>query len=284
VIDLFGLAPKTLPLSPHERKVTRPNGIVEEGLMEHLFSVHAPAEKFCVEFGAGDGENFSLARNLIERHGFGALVIEGDETMAETLIGRYRSNPRVRALRAFVSRENIVSLFRQANVPARMALLSIDIDGNDYYLWEAIASEYRSDFVCIEYNASFAPGREFVISYDAGFRWSGDDYFGASFSSLVRLGETLGYRLIHCSSGGDNLIFASADIAEKFSSSRMAPEALYQLPQYGRFGRAPNGKGHPASERTTSKRERLWYRARYYLMSLPRKALSATHDLKGHRK
>ena len=283
MIDFLGLAPKTLPLSSYERKITGPTGIVEEGLVEHLFAVHAPAERFCVEFGAGDGTNFSLARNLIERHDFGALVIEGDEAMANALIARYRSNPRVTALRAFVSRENILSLFRQAGVPRRMALLSIDIDGNDYYLWETIAGEYRTDFVCIEYNPSFAPGQEFVISYDEGFRWSGDDYYGASFSSLVRLGETLGYRLIHCSSGGDNLIFASADIAAKFPSSRMPPEALYQLPQYGKFGRAPNGKGHPASVRTATKAERLWYRTRYYLMALPRKLLSDANEFKAHR-
>jgi hypothetical protein len=281
VFDFLDLGPKHLPLSDYERKITQPNGIVEEGLMEHLFSVHAPAEQFCVEFGAGDGESFSLARNLIERHGFAALVIEGDDAMADALVNRYRLNPRVVARRAFVSRENIISLFREAKVPARIALLSIDVDGNDYYLWETIAREYRADYVCIEYNGGFAPGEEFVIAYDPSFRWSGDDYFGASFSSLVRLGETLGYRLIHCSSGGDNLIFASADIARKFPSSRMAPDALYQLPQYGRFGRARNGKGHPASERTATRAERGWYGARYYLMSLPRKLLSATRDLKG---
>jgi hypothetical protein len=274
MFDLSSLAPKTLPLSPYERKIT-PNGIVEEGLMEHLFSVHAPSEKFCVEFGAGDGANHSLARNLIERHDFAALLIEGDENLGSAMIARYRANPRVTALRTFVSRENIVSLFRQANAPKRIALLCIDTDGNDYYFWETIASEYRADFVCIEYNPSFPPGQEFIISYDANFRWSGDDYYGASFTSLVRLGETLGYRLIHCSSGGDNLIFASADIAGKFASAGMPPEAFYQLPQYGKFGRAPNGKGHRVSKRTATAAERLWYRARYYLMALPRKLPSA---------
>lgn len=280
----MGLAPKNLPLSSYERKLTRPNGNAEEGLLEHLFSVHAPAEKFSVEFGAGDGTNHSLARNLIERHDFGALLIEADEKLADALMAKYRSNPRVKPVRSFITRDNIIGLFRQAAVPQRMALLCIDIDGNDYYVWEAIASEYRADFVCIEYNASFAPGEDFVIAYDEGFSWAGDDYYGASFSSLLRLGEKLGYRLIHCTSAGENMIFASEDIAGKFPSAPMAPESLYQLPQYGRYGRAPNGKGHRASHRTTTKGERLWYRARYHLMSLPRKLLSTTHDLKGHRK
>ena len=278
------IAPKQLPLSVYERKITPTNGIVEEGLLEHIFSVIQPKNKFCVEFGAGDGTNYSFTRNLIEQHGYSALLIEADEKLSTALTEKYASLPKVKTIRSFLSRENIVSLFQSAEVPAEPALICIDIDGNDYYMWQALSEYYRPDVLCIEFNSSFGPDREFVIPYREDFSWNGDDFFGASMKTMVDLGSKLGYALIHSTSAGDNLIFVRNDHAHLFSNPKLSAREMYQLPQYGKNGRALNGKGHPASPHTTSLMERLWYRMRYQLMAIPRKVVYAKLDPKGHRK
>jgi hypothetical protein len=279
---LSRIAPKPLPLSPFERKLTA-NGLVEEGLFVHLLGLIEPKNRFCVEIGAGDGTNHSLTANLIAAHGYRALLLEADDRSAERLIAKYRGTSNV-AKRCFVSPDNIVSVFREAGVPAEPALVCIDIDGNDYYVWQALAPHYRPDLVCIEYNPSFGPDREFVIPYKDDFVWSGDDFYGASFATLVGLGDRLGYQLIHCTAAGDNLVFARRELASRFPGASLPAREMYQIPQYGRNGRAPNGKGHPASTRTSTALERLWFRLRYGLMAIPRKVVYARHDPKGHRK
>ena len=272
------MAPKNLPLSRFEKKVTEINGVVEEGLFEHVFATLGPSgpePRFCVEIGAGDGTNHSFSRNLIERHGFSGLLLEADEDRSRALLEKFDGHPAVRAKRAFVSLGNILPMFEAAGVPSEFALLCIDIDGNDAHVWEAVGARYRPELVCVEYNASFGPRQEFTIPYREDFCWQGDDYFGASFATLVRLGQRLGYRLLHCTSNGDNLLFIRGDLAPRFALADPAdPEAYFQLPQYGRNGRAPNGKGHPAAPQTPTPMERIWFKARYRLLAIPRKIVN----------
>jgi hypothetical protein len=118
----------------------------------------------------------------------------------------------------------------------------------------------------IEYNASYGSEKEFVIPYNPSFMWAGDDYFGGSFSSMVKLGEKKGYVLIHCLGGGDNLVFIKKEFSLLFTVPQKASE-LYQLPQYGKNGRAINGKGHPVSKVNSSWVYRLFCKVRYAVMT-----------------
>ncbi len=262
--------PRKLPLSHLEKKITRPNGIVEEGLIAGITAIAGTGPRFVVEFGAGDGHNHSFARNLVENHGYGALLIEGDPVLAGKLNGKYAGNSQVATLESFVTKENIESLFRAHGVPPEPDVLVIDIDGNDYHLWEAIRS-FRPNVVCIEFNPSFPPPELFILPYQEDFGWAGDDYYGASMQALVDLGKTKGYELIHCTSGGDNLFFVKKELFPMFGIGNNSPAAMYQLPRYGRFGRAANGKGHPTSARNSSLRQRLKNKTRYYFLSVFRK-------------
>jgi hypothetical protein len=255
-------------LSQFERKITSVNGVVEEGVLKRIFEVVPVKNKFCIEFGAGDGVNFSFTRNLIENFGWKALLIEGDKVLGEELIKRHEGSTNVTTLNEFVTSSNIEKIFKKVNVPEEPGLLVIDIDGNDYYVWDSIRS-YFPAVVCIEYNASFKPPVEFVIDHTPSFIWGGDDYYGASFSSMVKLAASKGYSLVHCSSGGDNLFFCRKEYYGLFDVTA-GPNDLYQLPQYGKFGRALNGKGHPASSRNTDYFKKLFYKLRYYLLAIPR--------------
>lgn len=264
------LAPKTLPLSRYEYRM-RPGGVIEEGLMEHLLRVVPPTTRYCIEFGARDGTR-AHTRHLVDNHGFAALYIEGDPAAAARLAANFAARPEVTAIGSFVTPANIETLFAQAGVPPAPYLLVIDIDGNDYHVWQAIA-HYRPCFVCIEFNASYGPESDFVIDCAEDFLWQGDDYFGAAISPLVALGQQKGYELIHCTSGGDNLFFAARELFPRFAIADNSPQAMYQLPQYGRNGRAPNGKGHPASPRTSTPWQRLVWRLRYRLLAPLRKLI-----------
>ncbi len=263
--------PKNLPLSRYEYGIRKANGPIEEGLYLHLLSMVAPKTRYCIEFGARDGTT-AHTRELVENHGFSALYIEGDPEAAERLNSNFGDYPGVTAIQSFITAENIESLFEQAGVPQHPYLLTIDIDGNDYYVWKAI-THYNPIFVCVEFNASYGPDSYFVIDYDPGFMWQKDDYFGAAIRPFVQLANDKGYELIHVTSGGDNLLFVAREYFSLFQIGDNSPERMYQLPQYGRNGRAPNGKGHAASPRNTSLATRIFYSFRYRLLSPMRRVV-----------
>ncbi len=261
---LASLQPKMLPLTPYEYEISEPYGEVDEGVIERILEIIGAENRYCIEFGAGDGWRHLVVRNLIERHGFGALLIEGEPDHARRSRQNHAARENVQTVEAYVSPENIDAIIRASDCPPRPDIMVIDIDGNDYHVWRAIAS-VRPRIVCIEFNASYPPPRRFVVDYDADLRWAGDDFHSASIQSLVDLGREKGYELIHCTAGGVNLYFADAPLYDRFGLTDNSPAAIYQLPLVGKYGRSINGKGHPASRRNTTASRRLWYRLRYYL-------------------
>ena len=261
---LSKLKPKVLPLSKYERKITQPFGIVEEGVIEEIFNRIKPQNKFCIEFGAGDGFNFSFTRNLIEKHGWNALLIEADDKLFENLINYYSKNKKVKTVKSMVTKENITAIFKNADVPNTPDFMLIDIDGNDYHLWKAIVS-YSPKVVMIEYNASYGYINDFIMPYNPNHVWTGDDYCGASFNAMVKLGEEKGYVLVHTLDGGDNLVFVKKEFSNLFELPQKA-SAFYQIPQYGKNGRAINGKGHSVSKINTSLFYRFFCKTRYAFM------------------
>jgi len=107
-----------------------------------------------------------------------------------------------------VTAENINDLLQKYEVPVSFDLLSIDLDGNDYWVWRAVRRRPR--VVVIEYNAHIGPADSRVIAYDPAFRWAGTDYFGASLRALRDLGQQKGYALVYCESTGTNAFFVAA--------------------------------------------------------------------------
>lgn len=264
------LKPKILPLSRFEKKISPGNSNIEEGLFTKIFEILPAQNHFVVEMGAGDGLNFSLSKNLIKNFGWKALLIEGDPHLGKLLNNRYKKNLEVQTEAKFVTAENIESLFQKNNVPQNLDLLCIDVDGNDYYIWRAL-NQFKPLILCIEYNASIKPGLEFSIDYDPEFLWRGDDYYGASITTFIRLGREKGYELLHCTSRGENLLFVKKEFFELFKIQDNSDESFYQLPQYGKYGRAHNGKGHRLSPKNTKFYQRWIRRVYYYLSALPRK-------------
>ena len=218
----------------------------EDGVIQALLK-HIPVRhQYVVEFGAYDGEYMSNSRHLIKDHGWRACLIEPDPRFFKTLQQRYHDNPRVTLLNEFIYKENINALFKRAGVPQDFEVLSIDVDGPDYYLWQAL-TDFEPKIVLVESNPSIPPGESYVVAEEDAFRLSGTAKEGASLQSLYELGLQKGYHLIYIELSGANLFFVHDSCLEYFDIKDIEPAMLYQPPQFGALagGKAPNGRGYP---------------------------------------
>ncbi|HWC81829.1 MAG TPA: hypothetical protein VG756_17915 [Pseudonocardiaceae bacterium] len=224
-----------LALTGYEFQLCSQNG--EDGVLaEILRRVGAPSRWF-VEFGVESGREGNCVA-LADIAGWHGLFMEADGAHNHLLHQKYQWNQRVRTLHAMVTPDRVESLFAQAGVPAEPDVVSIDIDGGDYWVWQALEN-YRPRVLVIEYNAGLDPESR-LVQPETTPPWSGTGFFGASLGALVALGERKGYRLVHCELAGANSFFARADLAENF----LAPQEIQR--------RGPNyfltAHGHPADE------------------------------------
>jgi hypothetical protein len=201
--------------TPHEAEFRVFSQWGEDGIIQFL-SRHIPIEnKTFVEFGVQDYLE-SNTRFLVVKDNWSGLVIDGS---AEN-IGKIRRSEiywrhHIRAERAFITRENINDIIGSAGISGDIGLLSIDIDGNDYWVWQAI-DVVKPRIVVTEYNSRFGADRAVSVPYDPQFVRSRAHYsmiyYGASLAALARLGETKGYALVGCNSAGNNAFFVRKDI------------------------------------------------------------------------
>ena len=126
-----------------------------------------------------------------------------------------------------VTKENIDSILRD-RVPDEFDLLLIDIDGNDYWVWEAI--QQRPSAVIVEYNALAPEG--WIIPYDPDHYYDGSDWFGASLLAFARLAQTRGLVLVECDGQGANALFLRLDLATRFKWMPLSPVPSHS-PKWG---------------------------------------------------
>lgn len=113
-------------------------------------------------------------------------------------------------------------------------LLSIDIDGNDYHIWEAV-SAVQPRVVIIEYNAKFPPECDWVMPYDAGYVWDSSDRQGATLKAMERLGRKKGYQLVGTNMTGANAFFVQNTLTENKFPTPATAENLYNPPRWERL-------------------------------------------------
>lgn len=218
----------------------------EEAVLLRVFERIEPVSRSCVEFGAGDGLRNSNTALLLREHGFSGVLIEGSDYRFGRLQEHWGQAEQVRIVKAVVQPDDVEAIFAAAGVPEDLDLLSIDIDGNDYWVWRAI-ERYRPRVVVIEYNPYYEPPRRWVMKYAAEHVWDGSTYYGASLESLCALGKTKGYELIGCDHNGNNAFFVQRALFDRFGIEDNSPQTLYRPAMYKvRFiGNNTFVTGHP---------------------------------------
>lgn len=217
-------------LNRFERKVFSQFG--EDGIIAEIFRRLGTTSKFFVEFGVES--NVECCSALLLLSGWSGLWIEPDSTCFQAIQTGFQpliESRRLRVLDSLVTAENIENLLGSVSTPTAPDLLVIDIDGNDYWVWNAITS-YAPRVVVMEYNATFPPPVDWVIAYDPAAQWDGTIMFGASLTALERLGRKKGYSLVGCALGGSNAFFVRNDLMKEHFEAPFTAENYYEPPRY----------------------------------------------------
>lgn len=201
---------------PKEKKYSQYG---EEHILEFIFKNIGETNKMFVEFGAGDACHLSNTLYFKEK-GWTGLWMEGSP----------QSNPDIH--QEFVTKHNIVALFQKYKVPAWFDLLSIDIDGNDYWVLDSILTCYMPRVVVAEFNCCIPADQALTINYDPEFKWNGDNYFGMSLAAGKRLAEKHGYSLIFQNDGVNFYL-----VRNELLNGVEIPEVKYE--QYFAFPQSP---------------------------------------------
>jgi glycosyltransferase involved in cell wall biosynthesis len=197
------------PLTPYELRVFSQNG--EDGVLAEILARVGTGERFFVEFGVESGREGNCVA-LADVFGWRGVFLDCDEVFFPELERKYRANEAVVTRQAMVTPENAEQLFAECGVPSAPDVLSIDVDGGDYWIWEAIEA-YQPRVLVVEYNSALDPGRCLVQPREHDGGWDGTDCFGASLGAMRSLGERKGYRLVHAELSGVNAFFVRADLA-----------------------------------------------------------------------
>jgi hypothetical protein len=187
----------------------------EDGILQYLTSVLEIPNKTFIEFGVEDFFE-SNCRFLLVKDNWRGFVLDSSPEHINRLRSSYFFwKYDLRAESTFITRENINELLAQSCFDQDLGILSIDIDGNDYHVLEAIAG-FRPRILVCEYNAVFGPERRIVVPYDPRFSrgtvHSSNLYYGASLGALVFLTRRLGYSLVGTNSAGNNGFFVRNDL------------------------------------------------------------------------
>lgn len=210
VLRHVALDPGTLPyperLIAQRFRISSQNQ--EDGITSALLREAGIVHRTFVEIGSGlsGGNSAFLAREW----GWTGLMVDGNARMTQVA----RRFPGVTAVSAWVTRENINELITQHGFAGDVDVLSLDLDGNDYWVWEAIAA-CSPRIAILEYNSIYGGERAVTVPYNPHFDRHAHHtmYHGASLTALARLSARKGYRLVAVEPTGVNAFFLRTDVA-----------------------------------------------------------------------
>ena len=187
----------------------------EDGIIQYLSKVVELRHKTFIEFGV---ESFMEAncRFLLMKDNWSGYVIDGSSSNIAKLKNSYFYwKYDVNAVDAFITKDNINDLLAKSCFDEDVGILSIDIDGNDYFILEAI-SAVRPRIIICEFNDVFGSVRKISVPYEPDFsrarKHYSNLYFGASLSALTFIANKKGYSLVGTNSSGCNAFFVRDDL------------------------------------------------------------------------
>jgi hypothetical protein len=203
----------------------------EDGVIETIMDrLQLGAGVFC-EIGVENGlECNSLY--LIHK-GWKGVWVEGGARHVNFISEKFGSlmPGKLEVAHQMVTADNINTIMNSSRILGDgIDFLSIDIDGNDIYLLDALAS--RPKVICIEYNAKFPAHLSKRQTYDPNRHWQGTDYMGSSLKSITEVAGAKGYQLVGTNLVGSNAFFVRRDLAADLFCEDCSPEYLYNPPRY----------------------------------------------------
>ncbi|HTS43352.1 MAG TPA: hypothetical protein VMH01_03075 [Puia sp.] len=192
----------------------------EDGIIQYIISQVDIPNKIFVEFGV---ENYteSNTRFLLINNNWSGLVIDGDKKNIRFIKSDYIYwKYDITAYHSFITKKNINQLIHQYTDCRDIGLLSIDVDGNDYWIWEAIDVIEPRIVIC-EYNSAFGVQKKVSVPYADYFVRTkahySNLYFGASLAAFCHLAEKKGYDFIGTADPGVNAFFVRKDLSHPFA-------------------------------------------------------------------
>jgi hypothetical protein len=208
-------------LEDFKRNIKSQHG--EDGIIEKIFEIIPNKNNWCVEFGVWDGQILSNTWNLINNLGWSGVLIECENCRFNELLKYYKENPKVICLNRFVNFNGVNTLdniLNGTNIPPDFDLLSIDIDGNDYHIWDSI-KQYRPKLVVIEYNPNIP--NDIIYIQERNF----NVFQGSSLASFVQIAKEKRYELI--ATTRNNAFFLDK---EYFPLMEISDNSLFYLRKY----------------------------------------------------
>ena len=184
----------------------------EDGMLLYIFAAVGMGRRLFADIGAGNGLANNNCANLAINFGWHGLFIDAHRGRIDSGRAYYHKQKDTKLfpplfVDAFVKRENINEIIADQGIKGEIDLLSIDIDGNDYWIWEAL-SVIQPRVVVIEIRVEFGL-RQIVVPYDAAYQTPDDnpDYGGASLAAMTSLARAKGYRLVGANGYGFNAFY-----------------------------------------------------------------------------
>lgn len=209
--------PITTPLHETEFSVFSQTG--EDGIIQFLVAHLPNIPKTFIEFGVQEYIEANT-RFLLKQDYWHGLIMDGSASALQ-YIQRDEINWRYNLITkcAFITKDNINRLISEAEFSGEIGILSVDIDGNDYWIWNAIQGITPAIVIC-EYNATFGDDYPITIPYQPDFDRTtahfSNLYFGASLPALCHLADQKGYDFIGCNRMGNNAFFIRRDSQHGF--------------------------------------------------------------------
>jgi hypothetical protein len=205
----------------------------EDGILQEIFRRIGTTDRRFVEIGCADGLENNTTYLLLS--GWSGLWIDGNPAHIADVEKRFQpflTSGALRARSALVGADNVHTLL--AEVPDEIDLFSLDIDGNDFWVWQSL-ERLKPRVAVIEYNGTFRPPIAVVAPYDPTFRWDFTGYFGASLKALELLGRKKGYSLVGCNITAANAFFVRDDLVGSHFCEPFTAENHYESPAYGLY-------------------------------------------------
>ncbi|RZK39378.1 MAG: hypothetical protein EOO90_19020 [Pedobacter sp.] len=195
----------------------------EDGILLFIFSVIGTTNKNVVEICASDGIQCNAA-NLIINHGWHGLLFDGDKENVKKGNDFYKTHPDTftlppKIIHAWITKDNINKLLKENNASGEIDLLSLDMDGVDYWIWKSITMinprVVVAEVQCIfgkEYSVTVPYADDFKTEFVNGF----GVYSGASILAFIKLAKKKGYRLVGFEKYGFNAFFIRDDVSKDY--------------------------------------------------------------------